>query len=57
MAMNSALWCEHDEKNSKYTTVKHNFDDKEVLLKVQTWMCPVCGIHGSITEVAEVAEK
>lgn len=55
--MNSALWCEHDEKNSKYTTVKHKFDDKEVLLKVQTWMCPVCGIHGSITEVAEVAEN
>ncbi|QDR81430.1 hypothetical protein [Sporomusa termitida] len=54
--MNLSLWCEHDEKTSKYSTVKYCFEDKEVLLRVQTWVCPVCGIHGSNTELAQAAE-
>ncbi len=55
--MNLSLWCEHDEKTSKYSTVKYSFEDKEVLLRVQTWVCPVCGIHGSNTELAQAAES
>ena len=54
--MNQSLWCEHEEKTSKISTVKYNFVDKEVQLIVQTWMCPICGIHGSTTAVAERAE-
>ena len=45
-------WCEHEEVTSKYTILKYSFADKEVLLKVQTWVCPICGIHGATTEKA-----
>ncbi|TWH52088.1 hypothetical protein [Sporomusa sp. KB1] len=54
--MNRSLWCEHEEKTSKISTVKYNFDDKEIQLIVQTWMCPLCGVHGSTTAVADRAE-
>lgn len=52
-----SAWCEHEEKNSKYTMVKHNLDDREIVLKVQTWICPICGIYSSDAEVVQVAEK
>ncbi|WP_425058976.1 hypothetical protein SCACP_36270 [Sporomusa carbonis] len=55
--MNMSLWCEHDELTSKYTFLKYSFHDKEVLLKVQTWVCPVCGIHGSNTEIARAEDN
>lgn len=55
--MNLSLWCEHEEKISKISTVNYSFVDREVKLIVQTWMCPLCGIHGATTEVAEGAGK
>jgi hypothetical protein len=55
--MNLSLWCEHEEKTSKYTMVKYCFQDKEVLLRVQTWVCPICGIHGANTEVVQAADN
>ncbi|TCL32165.1 hypothetical protein EV210_12423 [Anaerospora hongkongensis] len=49
--MNNQLWCEHLDKASKYTLIKYYVGDKEVVLRVQTWFCSECGIHGSQTEV------
>ncbi|WP_425060293.1 hypothetical protein SCACP_09810 [Sporomusa carbonis] len=49
--MDLSNWCEHAELTSKYTLLRYNFDDKEVLLRVQTWVCPLCGIHGADTEM------
>lgn len=46
-------WCEHLDKVSKYTVLKHYAADREVLLKVQTWICPECGSHGAETEVVQ----
>ena len=53
--MTSSYWCEHLEIISKYTFVKHNVNGKEVFLKVQTWLCPECGVHGAKTEISESA--
>ncbi len=44
-------WCEHDEKTSKYTVLDYQFGDKIVKLRVQSWFCPECGMHGSDTQV------
>ncbi|MDR3566270.1 MAG: hypothetical protein P4N59_33210 [Negativicutes bacterium] len=49
--MNSTCWCEHLGIASKYTLLKYCFDGREVVLKVQTWVCPECGVHGSDTEI------
>lgn len=49
--MNNQLWCEHLDKASKYTLIKYYVGDREVVLRVQTWFCSECGIHGSQTEV------
>lgn len=46
-------WCEHLEKTSRYTTLKYSFASGDVLLRVQTWMCPECGVHGAATEIVE----
>ncbi len=46
-------WCEHPDKTSRYTTLKYNFASGEVLLRVQTWVCPECGVHGADTEIIE----
>lgn len=53
--MTSSYWCEHLEIISKYTFVKHDVNGKEVFLKVQTWLCPECGVHGAKTEISESA--
>jgi hypothetical protein len=55
--MNSACWCEHLGITSKYTFIKYCFDGKEVVLKVQTWVCPECGVHGAETEIAAPQES
>lgn len=49
------VWCEHEEKTSKYTILDYRFDDKVVKLRVQSWFCPVCGMHGAETQVISPA--
>ncbi|WP_093691055.1 hypothetical protein [Sporolituus thermophilus] len=51
--MKQQFWCEHLDKASKYTLQKYNFDGREVLLRVQTWVCPECGVHGADTEIVK----
>jgi len=53
--MKRAHWCEHIEKASKYTTVGYNFEDRSLTLRVQTWVCPECGVHGAQSEIVESA--
>jgi len=48
-------WCEHLSKVSKYSILKYQFEDRVVILRVQTWMCPECGMHGADTEIADDA--
>jgi hypothetical protein len=55
--MNSACWCEHLGITSKYTTLKYHFDGREVMLRVQTWVCPECGVHGAETEIVAQQES
>ena len=49
--MNNQVWCEHLAKASKYTLIKYYVGEREVVLRVQTWFCSECGIHGSQTEI------
>lgn len=49
--MNNQVWCEHLDKASKYTLIKYYVGEREVVLRVQTWFCSECGIHGSQTEI------
>ncbi len=46
-------WCEHDEKTSKYTILKYDFGDKSVTLRIKSWFCPECGIHGAESEIVD----
>lgn len=47
------FWCEHLDKSSKYVVVNYRFSDKNAALRVQTWYCPECGVHGAETELVE----
>jgi hypothetical protein len=49
--MEKQTWCEHLDKTSKYTTLKYEFGHKTVLMRIQSWFCPECGVHGAETEV------
>lgn len=49
-------WCEHLDKTCRYTTLRYNFDSGEVVLRVQSWVCPECGVHGAETEIVAPAE-
>jgi len=49
--MKKATWCEHSDKTSKYTTLQYDFGHKTVTMRVQSWFCPECGLHGAETEV------
>lgn len=49
--MKKQLWCEHSEKISKYVIVDYKFDDNTKELKIQSWLCPECGVHGARTEL------
>jgi len=51
--LENQAWCEHLSKVSKYSMLKYQFEDREVILRVQTWMCPECGMHGAETEIAD----
>lgn len=55
--MTQQNWCEHLDKASRYTVLKYSFDNRDVLLRVQTWVCPECGVHGAQTEIVEPPEK
>ncbi|HMM21975.1 MAG TPA: hypothetical protein PKA10_14745 [Selenomonadales bacterium] len=46
-------WCEHLDKISKYTYIKYSLESKDVMLRVQTWICPECGVHGAETEIVK----
>lgn len=46
-------WCEHPDKICRYTTLKFDSAHGDVLLRVQTWMCPECGVHGADTEIVK----
>ena len=49
--------CQLLDLSSKYTLLKHFIGDSEVLLRVQTWICPECGNHGSRTEIVKPGTK
>ena len=49
--MKKQLWCEHSEKISKYVIVDYQFEDNTKELKIQSWLCPECGVHGARTEL------
>ncbi len=49
--MSCDKWCGHSEITSKYTLVKYSLNDQDLLMRVQTWMCPECGMHGADTEI------
>lgn len=55
--MNKRVSCEHLELSSKYTVLKYYVDDREVLLRVQSWVCPECGTHGAETEIVNQGER
>jgi len=50
-------WCEHLDKTSRFIIQKYNLAGGEVLLRVQTWICPECGVHGADTEIVEPYPK
>lgn len=51
--MEKQAWCEHDEKTVKYTNLNYEFGDKAILLRVRSWYCPECGVHGAESEIVE----
>jgi hypothetical protein len=55
--MKTHRWCEHLDITSKYTTLKYRFGEKEVVLRVQTWCCPECGVHGAATEILNCEQE
>ena len=50
-------WCEHLDKTCRYTTLRYNFDSGEVVLRIQSWVCPECGVHGAETEIVAPEER
>lgn len=49
--MSHSRWCEHLEKQSKYVFQEYKLPERSVLLRIQTWLCPECGVHGAETEI------
>jgi hypothetical protein len=41
------VWCEHEEKISKFTFVNYHGKETPVIQKIQAWWCPECGLHGA----------
>lgn len=54
--MKKEIWCEHMDKTSKYTTLQYEFGYKTVTMRIQSWFCPECGVHGADTEVLNHAD-
>ena len=53
LLMGTQDWCEHDEKISKYTTLNYECNVKSVILRIQSWFCPECGVHGAKSEIVD----
>jgi hypothetical protein len=53
LVMNHSVWCEHLDKRSKFTIVDYRCSDGVTLLKIQSWYCPECGVHGAATQIIE----
>lgn len=51
--MHQSVWCEHLEKRSKYTMVDFRCSERKTVLRVQSWYCPECGVHGAETEIVD----
>ncbi|MCX7780378.1 MAG: YgiT-type zinc finger protein [Negativicutes bacterium] len=49
--MHKDNWCEHLDKVSKYTDLQYEFGQKQIVLRVQSWYCPECGVYGADTEL------
>lgn len=45
--MQEETWCEHLEKISKYSSVTYDLEGRQVILQVQSWVCPECGRYGA----------
>lgn len=46
-------WCEHDEKIVRYTDMSYEFFGKSVVVRIKSWFCPECGVHGAVSEKIE----
>lgn len=46
-------WCEHGEKICKYTIVNYEYNHKTTTLRIQSWFCPECGVHGAHSEIVD----
>ena len=55
--MQRAIWCEHLEKRSKFTLVDYRCLDGVTKLKVQSWFCPECGVHGAETAIIQQTDS
>lgn len=51
--MHQAIWCEHLDKQSKFTVLDYRCREKQTFLRVQSWYCPECGVHGAETEIVD----
>ncbi|MDF2636191.1 MAG: hypothetical protein K0R78_3065 [Pelosinus sp.] len=49
--MKKEIWCEHAEKVSKYIIVDYDFSNIQKKLRIQSWLCPECGVHGAKSEL------
>ena len=49
--MEKQYWCEHGDKICKYTVVDYEHSYKTIALRIQSWFCPECGVHGAHSEV------
>ncbi|SFL39407.1 hypothetical protein [Pelosinus propionicus] len=49
--MYKQIWCEHVEKIAKYITVEYHFESETKKLRIQSWLCPECGVHGANSEI------
>lgn len=49
--MKKEIWCEHAEKVSKYIIVDYDFSNIQRKLRIQSWLCPECGVHGANSEL------
>ncbi|MDU4961042.1 MAG: hypothetical protein E6X17_10350 [Sporomusaceae bacterium] len=55
--MSRSVWCEHLEKRSKFTIVDYRCGEDVTSLKVQSWFCPECGVHGAMTQIVEAVRE
>lgn len=51
--MDNQHWCEHEEKIVKYTILKYECHTKTVMIRIHSWFCPECGVHGAQSEIID----